>query len=54
LLYCLHIFVFFVSPNRSRIHTIAKLKALKKALNLNPRHGGSDVHRQITQSITAA
>ena len=54
LLYYLHILVFFVSPNRSRIHTIAKLKALKKALNLDPRHEVSDVHRQVTQSITAA
>jgi len=54
LLYFLHILVFFVSPNRSRIHAIAKLKALKKALNLDPRHEGYHVHRQITQGITAA
>ena len=38
LLYFLHFHVFFVSPNRSRIHTIAKLKALKKALNVEPFH----------------
>jgi hypothetical protein len=54
LLYCQYIFVFFVSANRSLIHAIAKLKALKKALNWDPRNGGYRVHRQVAQGITAA
>jgi len=54
LLYYLLILVLFVSPSRSLIHTIAKLKALKKALHLDPRNGGYHVHREITQGITSA
>gem|GEM_PF-4467088 len=34
LLYFIHFHVFFVSPNRSRIHTIAKLKALNSGFAL--------------------
>ena len=42
LLYWKHIPVFFVSPNRSLLHPIAKLKALKKALNLIPSLGQNE------------